>query len=306
MTATATKTRPTPKTEDTVHQVPVSQIDPGNNDRKQFDPVSLQELADSIRSHGLAQPITIRPVEGDRYQIVAGERRYRAILLNGSTVIPALIRNLSDEESAAIMLAENVHRVDLNPMDEEQAYRTRMDQFGWTVAQVATAANMTPHRVQSRIGLLDFSWEVQSLVRSGNLTLGYADLMGGLDNNNQIIALRYFSSKKRPTLDEFRVLCSQLLQKQAQNAMFDLDAFSVQQESIQARTGPRPFPYAYNEQLPPLKPARSIDLALEQYMGTLLAAGHQDAALILGTIYKGLQDANLVRGPRSIERLTRG
>ena len=104
-----------------IANIPVSSIAAGNNDRKEFDPVKLEELAASIAAHGLAQPITVRPLSGliPGFEIVAGERRFRAIsrVLQWDT-IPAIVRDLDDEAASAIMLAENTGRADLNPIEE--------------------------------------------------------------------------------------------------------------------------------------------------------------------------------------------
>jgi ParB family chromosome partitioning protein len=279
-----------------VTAVPLDSIQPGNNDRAEFDSVAIQELAESMQNLGLAQPITVRPISHDRWEIVAGERRYRAAKHNQWPTIDCLIRDLTDEQASGIMLAENLMRADLNPIDEALAYKKRMDQFGWDLETVARNANMTSARVRSRLDLLSLIWEAQCLVKSGNLTMGYAELMLGLDSNRQVIALRYFSQAKRPNLPEFRTLCAKLLQEQAQNAMFDLDAFFVKQEDIQQRTGKRAFPYPVSESLPPLKPARSVDASLEQYLAMLLTtdkSGYREAAEIVATVYKGLVDGNL-------------
>lgn len=106
---------------ESIQFVPVAQIVPGNNDREEFDAVALRELADSIGQHGLAQPITVRPY-GQGFQIVAGERRWRAVQLLGWETIPALVRPLSDEEASAIMLLENIQRAELNPIAEKPVF----------------------------------------------------------------------------------------------------------------------------------------------------------------------------------------
>ena len=132
-------------------------IIPGDNDRTVFDSTALQQLAESIRQDGLTQPITVRPVSfcpqcsrreiqpfacscdtelQARYEIVAGERRFRACSLLGMDEIPAIVRTLDDEQAAAIMLLENIQRVDINPIDEARAYQKRM-QLGWSLAKLS-------------------------------------------------------------------------------------------------------------------------------------------------------------------------
>lgn len=184
-------------------EIPLDLVRPGDNDRTAFDQVALQELAESIRDHGLAQPITVRPVEGG-YEIVAGERRTRACRLLGWTVIPAIVRAMDDEQAAAIMLAENVKRVDLNPMDEGRAYQKRMDSIGWSVVMCADKANVSEDKLRARVKLLALAPEIQVLVASGQMTTGYAEALADLDLNRQRIAMRYFSEARQPTLSEFR------------------------------------------------------------------------------------------------------
>jgi ParB family chromosome partitioning protein len=292
----------------TVASIPLADIQPGNNDRQAFDSVAIAELAESMQAHGLAQPITVRPLASGLYEIVAGERRFRAAQSINWPAIPAIVRALTDEQASAIMLAENVHRVDLNPIDEAKAYQKRIDQFAWTNSQVATNANVSTARVNSRLALLAFSWEVQSLIKSGSLTLGYAEVMEGLDNNRQIIALRYFSQSKRPTLAEYRALCAKLLQAQAQESLFDISIFEQRMEDVKQRTGPKQWHYPVNEKLPAMRPANSIGKMLEDYMGLLLTSNnpeYKQAGEIVSLVYKGLASAGLARAPKSPETMTR-
>jgi hypothetical protein len=127
-----------------VPTVEAALIVPGDNDRQAFEPVALQELADSIAAHGLAQPITVRPIAGGLYQIVAGERRFRAMQLLGWERVPALVRDLDDRQASAIMLVENLNRVDLNPIDEARAYSKRMTEFSWAVSDIAHFGKLHP------------------------------------------------------------------------------------------------------------------------------------------------------------------
>ena len=122
----------------TLTAIPIDSIRRGDNDRQAFDQVALEELSESIRAHGLVQPITIRPMPDGHYQIVAGERRWRACKLLTWHEIPAIVRDLDDEAASAIMLAENIGRKDLNPIEEANAYHRRMDQFGWSVPKWLT------------------------------------------------------------------------------------------------------------------------------------------------------------------------
>lgn len=208
-----------------IAQLDTTQIFPGNNDRTQFDPTALADLAANIAAHGLIQPITVRAIEGtDNYEIVAGERRFRACadILHWQT-IPAIVADLTDEEAAAVMLAENVARTDIDPIDEANAYAVRMRLYGWTVGECARRAGVTEVRVQFRLKLLKLRTDLQALVRSSNLPIGYAQILAdaNLDPDRQLIAIATLRDSKSPTPPWFRRICSELLTQQAQDALIE-------------------------------------------------------------------------------------
>jgi ParB family chromosome partitioning protein len=182
-----------------VQLIPVDKVRAGDNDRRSFDTEALQELADDILHKGLIQPITVRPM-GDMYEIIAGERRYRATILAGLTEIEALVRHGTDEEASGWMLSENLFRADLNPIEEARAYQKRIDDFGWDVARLAAEARVSPSRIKQRLNLLKLREDVQHLVKSGNLALNYAGAMVGLDFNRQAIALQALLGERKPTI----------------------------------------------------------------------------------------------------------
>jgi len=294
----------------TLVDVPVSQIVPGDNDRTLFDPAALAELAGSIRSDGLAQPITVRPLPpaadgAPRYQIVAGERRFRAVssVLHWET-IPAIVRPLSDEEASAIMLAENVQRVDLNPLDEARAYHKRMTQFGWSVAQAARAANVPDRRVCARLRLLDLVAEAQALIAAGQLPVIYGEIMAPLDPNRQRIALQYLTRSERPVVREFRELVNRLMLEQTQECLFDLDALIAQ--SVDTVAGRREHAHAIrfpvDESLPLIERSGGIAASIERYLVQLLSSPDERlsrSAPVVGRLYQGLIAAGLVYPPRT-------
>jgi len=281
-----------------IQDVAVVRIVPGDNDREEFEPVALRELVDSIAQHGLAQPITVR-LYGAGYQIVAGERRWRAALLLGWETIPALVRELDDEAASAIMLLENIQRAELNPIEEARAYRKRMTQFGWDADTTARAANVPVERVRLRLMLLDVVPEAQQLIRDGQLGVKYAYVMRDLDANRQRLALRYLSLVDTPRLREFRELCARLLAEQAQEAMFDMAAFmtGVQVTRAQEATSRLERVIPVDADLPGVRKARSAGQALERYIRDLLDGGLDDAARVVGTVYQGLLAHGLVKLP---------
>lgn len=229
-------------------ELPVSDIVPGMNDRTVFDDAGLQELADSIRANGLAQPITVRWVEArDKYEIVAGERRFRAHKLLGKETVRAIVRDLTDSEAAAIMLAENTGRKDLDPVDEARAYHSRMTVFSWDEKTVAEKAGVSIQRVRNRLSLLALRDDLLHLVRTGNLQIGYAQIIAeaNLDKNRQLIAIRRLQTCPAPTPQWFRKECAALVEQQAQGDMFDSVLFSA--SMFDAKQAKQDF----TQQLPP-------------------------------------------------------
>lgn len=207
----------------TVVDLPIAEIVAGDNDRTQFDADGLQELADSIKANGLAQPITVRWVgERETFVIVAGERRFRAHKLIGAPTVRALIADMTDAEASAVMLAENTGRRDLDPVDEARAYRARMDRYQWDAKTVAEKAGVSVQRVHNRLTLLSLRDDLLHLVRSGNLSIGYAQVIAEseLDKNRQLIAVRKYQECPSPSLPWFRKVCGELSAQQAQGDMF--------------------------------------------------------------------------------------
>lgn len=148
-----------------------------NQPRKYFDPVKLAELERSVKEKGVLQPLLVRPFESKgktRYQIVAGERRYQAALKAGLDQIPAMIRELSDREVLEIGVVENVQRANLNPIEEAQAYRNLMDEFGRTQDDVSKAVGKSRSHVANMVRLLTLPDRAQDFLAMGKLSAGHA------------------------------------------------------------------------------------------------------------------------------------
>ncbi|WP_374712042.1 ParB/RepB/Spo0J family partition protein [Symbiobacterium terraclitae] len=156
--------------------------------RRDFDPDRLEELAASIREHGIVQPIVVRQV-AQGYEIVAGERRWRAAKQAGLTKIPALIREFTDAERMEIALIENLQRADLNPLEEAEAYRTLMETFGLTQEALAKRLGRSRPQVANTLRLLQLPPQVQEEVRSGRLSMGHAKVLLGVEDAAVQIAL---------------------------------------------------------------------------------------------------------------------
>ncbi len=155
-------------------EINIKQIVPNiNQPRRNFDPEKLAELTASIKEHGLVQPIIVRPYNGS-YQIVAGERRYRACKQLGLKTIPAIIKNLSDEEVTEISLIENIQRQELNPIEEAKAYKRLVDEFGLTQEEIAKKVSKSRPFIANFLRLLNLSREVLDLVENGDISVGHA------------------------------------------------------------------------------------------------------------------------------------
>lgn len=155
--------------------LPIAMISPNpTQPRRLFDEVALNELADSIRIKGVLQPILVRPTLNDRYEIVAGERRWRAAQMAGLHEIPVVIRNFSDIDGFEAAIIENVQRTDLNPIEESQGYQRLIQEFGHTQEMVASVTGKARSHVANLLRLLDLPEDVQTLVKMGLLSLGHA------------------------------------------------------------------------------------------------------------------------------------
>lgn len=157
--------------------------------RQVFEPEALQELADSIRSQGVVQPVVVR-AEGDHFELVAGERRWRAAQLAGLQKIPAVVRELDAKSTAAIALIENIQREDLNPLEEAQAFMRLIEEFDLTHQQVADSVGRSRAAVSNLLRLLDLAEPVKEQVNKGLLDMGHARALLALIRHDQIEVAR--------------------------------------------------------------------------------------------------------------------
>ena len=166
----------------------VDRLQPGRyQPRTRMDESALQELADSIRQHGVMQPILVRPLPEHRYEIIAGERRFRAAQLAGLDEVPVLVREVPDEKALAMALIENVQREDLNPLEEAQAIRRLLDEFGYSHEQAAEAIGRSRSATSNLLRLLNLAEPVQALLLAGDLDMGHARALLGLDRASQLM-----------------------------------------------------------------------------------------------------------------------
>ena len=166
----------------TLRKLPIETLTRGRyQPRHEIKPETLQELADSIKAQGLVQPIIVRAVVGGRYEIIAGERRWRAAQMAGLSEVPALIRDVSDEAAMAMALIENIQREDLNPLEEAAGLRRLHQEFGLTHQQVAEAVGRSRTAVTNILRLLELSQPVQDWLLQGRLEMGHARALLSLE-----------------------------------------------------------------------------------------------------------------------------
>lgn len=176
--------------EDKITKLKISMVDPKSDQpRKYFDKEALDQLADSIVENGLLQPILVREYADGRYQIIAGERRFRASKLAGLTEIPAIVLDKDDRKAAQIALIENIQREDLNPLEEAMAYKSLAEEYDMTQEELSIKVGKSRSAIANMIRLLDLPEEVLTLVASKELSAGHARTILGLRSKNNMILL---------------------------------------------------------------------------------------------------------------------
>lgn len=163
--------------------LPIAQVEPGlKQPRKRFDEESLADLADSIRNHGIIQPLTVRRLSSGYYQIIAGERRWRAAKLAGLNEVPAIIIEADDRKVMELGLIENLQREDLNPMEEAQGYKVLMEEYGLTQEETASRVGKSRPAVANALRLIALPDAIQALLEEGKLSAGHARTLLSLPN----------------------------------------------------------------------------------------------------------------------------
>lgn len=175
-----------------LQQLPLDVIQRGKyQPRRDIDPVTLEELTHSIRSQGVMQPIVVRSIGSGRYEIIAGERRWRASQQAGLDKIPALVRDVSDEAAIAMALIENIQREDLNPIEEAVALQRLQQEFQLTQQQVADAVGKSRVTISNLMRLIALPEEIKTLLSHGDLEMGHARALLGLPAEQQIEGARH-------------------------------------------------------------------------------------------------------------------
>lgn len=178
---------PTTVSSDGLQYLAVTQLQRGRyQPRKEIPPETIRELADSIKAQGIIQPIIVRKVSADNYEIIAGERRWRAAQLANLTKVPVVIKDIPDEAALAMALIENIQREDLNAIEEAIALQRLIDEFGMTHQQVASAVGKSRTTVTNLLRLLGLKPEVKLLLETGKLEMGHARALLTLEDAQQV------------------------------------------------------------------------------------------------------------------------
>ena len=167
--------------------LPLNDIIPNKDQpRKTFDETTLAELADSIKEHGVLQPLLVRPLPGGGYQLVAGERRWRACRIAGVREVPVVVKELTDTETMEIAIIENLQREDLNPIEEAEGLQALVDKCGLTQEEVAASVGKSRPAIANSLRLLRLPQEVRDMTRDGRISAGHARALLALDNDAMI------------------------------------------------------------------------------------------------------------------------
>ena len=190
----------------------INDIEPNRDQpRKNFDEEALKELADSIALHGVIQPLLVRPLSDGGYQLIAGERRWRASRMAGLTQVPVVVREMTDEESMELALIENLQREDLNPIEEAEGFKLLMDTYSFTQEQAAKKVGKSRPAVANALRLLSLPETVLDMVKQGIISSGHARTLIPLTDEKLIIKLAEEISQKELSVRETERIVKTLL-----------------------------------------------------------------------------------------------
>ncbi len=223
-------------TQGEVKSLSIDDLQPGKyQPRSQMDEESLRHLSESIRKQGIMQPILVRPIGLDRYEIIAGERRWRASRIAGLEEVPVLVREVPDEAALSMALIENIQREDLNPLEQAQGIQRLIDEFGMTHQGAAEAVGYSRSAVSNLLRLLNLCAPVQELLMHGKIDMGHARALLSLENAEQIEVANLVVKKQLSVRETERLV--QALQKPPKPEKKDDPDVSRLQEEVSARLG---------------------------------------------------------------------
>ena len=190
-----------------LQMLPTHALQPGKyQPRTRMDPGSLEELAASIKAQGIMQPIMVRPVGAETYEIIAGERRWRASQIAGLVQVPCLVREIADEAALAMSLIENIQREDLNPLEEAGGIQRLIDEFDMTHQQAADAVGRSRPAASNLLRLLNLAKPVQELLMAGDIDMGHARALLPLDGASQIQLANQVAARQLSVRDTERLV----------------------------------------------------------------------------------------------------
>ncbi len=226
-----------PATQGELRSLAVTQLQPGKyQPRTRMDEVSLRELADSIKAQGLMQPILVREVGPERYEIIAGERRWRAAQLAGMSAVPAVVKVVPDEAALAMALIENIQREDLNPLEEATGIQRLIYEFGMTHQAAAEAVGRSRSAVTNLLRLLNLSKPVQAMVMTQQMDMGHARALLALTHGKQNEAAHMVVQKQLSVRETERLVGKMLNPPVAATKKIDRDIQRLE-EDLSERLG---------------------------------------------------------------------
>lgn len=200
-----------PKEQSPYQLLPLHKVEPNpHQPRRDFDEEELQALSESIATHGVVQPLTVRELQNGYYQIIAGERRWRAARLAGLSEVPAVIIEADDKKTMELALIENLQRQDLNPMEEAFGYKSLMDDYGLTQEEAASRVGKSRPAVANALRLLALPEEVMQMVRSGALTAGHARAVLSLKTEKQRLEAAHKIANLGLSVRQAELLCKSM------------------------------------------------------------------------------------------------
>lgn len=263
--------------------IKISQIEPNRSQpRRSFDEDALQELSESIRAHGVLQPILVRPQIYGGYQIVAGERRYRASRMAGLTEIPAIVRELSDSETMQIALIENLQRQDLSVLEEAKGYRSLMDDYGFTQEDVARTVGKSRSAVANVLRLLGLPEDVAPMLDSGRLSPGHARALLAMEDESAVK-----QTADKIVKEELSVRETEALVKKLNSAALSGDRPAKAKKSSKSK------PALYTE----------VELSLSEHLGTKVSVSDNKAKGVGELTIEFYNPAELFMLANKIEKL---
>jgi ParB family transcriptional regulator, chromosome partitioning protein len=262
-----------------VEQIALSEIVPSPlQPRKQFRPEQLQELVDSIREHGIIQPLIVRRIQG-KCELIAGERRWRAASQLGLQEAPVIIRHASDRDVLELALIENLQREDLNPMEEALAYRRLADEFSLRQEDIATRVGKSRSVIANSVRLLELHSQVQSYLAQGRISVGHAKVILTLENKEEQLVVTEMIIRQAATVRAAEKMVTEHLSKQGM--------------AKSGRTGARPQNITANR--PDVKNAMGqIENRLREKLATHVTIAHGDKKGRIEIEYYGADDLDRI------------